>query len=386
MSLAENFFRFATERHELIGSLEGARVRYAWLNTAGAQTKHSFNMNNTSDEELERLKTEVDAWFQESGEAAKSTLAGLKESAQTLTQEGIAAADVSVESVEDLLDTVTKAAQEWQKRTQDEQKRRKDKASAVEKFIQDDAKLLQWCRQERSNFEAQREPAHQQEFCHSLLMNCGTVEENLKVIWQMGTPLLPDREVEKALVEINEVWLYLQLFAFEQHQRLMYEIHPTAKLEDEVRTFADFTTRLEAYLDTVGERAEEDLVRQCKDLKRDLQEHANLPQQLKDFATRMEAIRANYKAFRQHVLAKLTFITDDDSRPEDRAAARQLEYAEKTAEIRAWGNSQGGESAETWKGLHEKVTGLRELVAQQLAALTATADPSPQQDEGDEQF
>eukprot|EP00662_Eupelagonemidae_sp_cell21_P036691 gene36691-61196_t len=78
---------------------------------------------------------------------------------------------------------------------------------SVEEFLQKDAKLLQWCRQERTNLEAApraRHPNHVQEFCASLIQhgrpsNIGTMDDNFNHLADMAETLLPNKEVEKAL-------------------------------------------------------------------------------------------------------------------------------------------------------------------------------------------
>eukprot|EP01062_Namystynia_karyoxenos_P032392 TRINITY_DN23883_c0_g1_i1.p2 TRINITY_DN23883_c0_g1~~TRINITY_DN23883_c0_g1_i1.p2 ORF type:complete len:565 (+),score=285.70 TRINITY_DN23883_c0_g1_i1:105-1799(+) len=397
---ASRFWEFTQRRDDLVEQLERLSVLLQWYNSAGAQdAKRSFDLAGESTEALQGHIQALSADSVVVAGAENVELGPLREQAEAVQQEarGLSgsawAAELGADSCAELWRAVEKAKDDWLAICQAEVKRRGDKSAAVDRFMQDDAKLLQWCRQERSNLEALQEASHQQEFCASLLQNISTMDDNFQHLYQMGTPLLPDREVEKALVEVNEVWLFLQLYAYELQMRLMYEIHPTAKLEDEVREFAGWTAKLQTFLAGGSGSLKETLNlpaisgdthtyrQRCRELINDLNTFSALPQQLADFAGRMEGIRANYRSFRQHVLGRLTFLSDLDSRAEDRAAARRQEYAEKTAEIRSW--DQGQQGGESWKALHEKVLGLKQLLQRQIAACKAAA---PAEAEGQEDF
>ena len=259
---------------------------------------------------------------------------------------------------------VKKEVETWSGILNTEDKRRVDMQGRLEKFMRDDAKLLQWCRQERTNMEAQSEPHHVQEFCASLIQNIGTMEENFSHLGDTGEALLPNKMVERALVEVNEVWLNLQINAYERQRHIMLEIHQKSKLENEVRAFSNFSTKLKLFFqetihvlqiptDHESIQVVAPVLKQCKQLLEQFTPHALLADHLADFSLRMEHIRDNYNLLRKTVFSKLTFLSTDRRVVDEVSTQRREEYLSKVDEIRSWlkVHSEG----ENWGSIHGKV-------------------------------
>ena len=259
---------------------------------------------------------------------------------------------------------VKKNADTWESIVEEESRRRNDMKSTLEKFMKDDAKLLQWCRQERTNMEAQTEPHHVQEFCASLIQNIETMEENFAHLGDTGEALLPNKMVERALVEVNEVWLNLQINAYERQRHIMLEIHEKLKLENEVRAFSNFSTKLKKFLeetirvleipdDIDSKQVVAPVLKQCRQLLSEFAPHALLSDHLSDFSLRMERIRDNYNVLRKTVFSKLTFLSTDRRTVDEVSSQRREEYVSKINEIKAWLKAHS--DGESWESIHSKV-------------------------------
>src|SRR5262249_27779565 len=145
-------------------------------------------------------------------------------------------------------------------------------------------RLLLWCRQQKTNLDAMVEADHVQEFCASLLNNFPTMEENFTVLLEIAEPLLPSPAIQEARLEANEVWLNLQISAYERLRHTLLEIHPKSKLEDEVREFsgystavseffAEFTRLLATPSDAESQQFVRPVVEQCNVLKEQFAAH-----------------------------------------------------------------------------------------------------------------
>ena len=266
--------------------------------------------------------------------------------------------------VTEVLSQVKRSAATWETILTQEEKRRSDMKGTLEKFLKDDTKLLQWCRQERTNMEAQTEPHHVQEFCASLILNIETMEENFAHLGDTGEALLPNKMVERALVEVNEVWLNLQITAYERQRHIMLEIHQKSKLENEVRAFSGFSTKLKKFLeetirvltlptDNESIQVVAPVLQQCRQLLNEFSQHALLADHLSDFSLRMERIRDNYNILRRTVFSKLTFLSTDRRTVDEVSGQRREEYMSKIGEIKAWLKAHS--DGESWESIHEKV-------------------------------
>eukprot|EP00759_Apiculatamorpha_spiralis_P031260 PhF_6_TR32973/c0_g1_i1/m.48543 len=229
--------------------------------------------------------------------------------------------------------------------------------TAKREFLDESAKLLQWCRQMKTDLEALIEPDHIQKFCALLENNYSTMEENFDTLCEMGRVILPDSQVEKALIECNEVWLNLQIFAHEVLQHTLLEIHARSKLEDEVRAFAGYSTRFNQLLkevkdmlslpqDEESKEVVKAILSQTENLQRDFTPHLLLADHLRDFSLRMECIRDNYSNLRRTVFGRLTFLSQQHLPLLNTSHRRRDEYVARMKDLKTWVEKKDlGESA-----------------------------------------
>lgn len=346
--MATVFAGFQDTKREIVSDLEKAKARFSfYLSESSADgAVQGFSLADLSTEEVEGLKQDVNDWIeQQSGDDSVQRLGAQREELLAL---GWPSEFCDVASEQALSATVDDLAARWKKRIETSVSAREGE---VAKFLRDDAKLLQWCRQERTNLEALKEPHHVQEFCASLIQNIGTMDDSFNFLAQKGQLLLPSREIAKALVEVNEVWLNLQLYAYERQTHIMLEIHQRSKLEDEVRAFAGFPQKVDGWLDSVKQTLEipEDSVsksvvreplEECKSLKRELEKFGGFGDRVHEFSTRMESLRDNYATLRRSVLSRLTFMASERRTVSDLAEQRKREFVDRCDELRTWVTQQ----------------------------------------------
>jgi hypothetical protein len=251
----------------------------------------------------------------------------------------------------------------------------------IKEFESERKRLLVWCRQQKTNLDAMVEPDHVQEFCASLLSNFPTMEENFSVLLEVAEPLLPNADVQNALVETNEVWLNLQVSAYERLRHTLLEIHPKSKLEDEVREFSAYSRRAGEFLDefsrllsTPSDAESQSFVQpvvQAGEALRDrFPAHEGLASHLRDFSQRMECLRESYNSLRRAVFSRLTFLSS--SVPALMTSMRRKEeYVARMKELKRWIDvkSQG----ESWKDIHQRVLAIRELIEKERQTLASEA-------------
>eukprot|EP01012_Entosiphon_sulcatum_P000801 TRINITY_DN1013_c0_g1_i1.p1 TRINITY_DN1013_c0_g1~~TRINITY_DN1013_c0_g1_i1.p1 ORF type:complete len:1118 (-),score=182.22 TRINITY_DN1013_c0_g1_i1:21-3374(-) len=264
----------------------------------------------------------------------------------------------------------------------EEDHRRKVHAQRVTEFFSRIDRFIQWCRTQYANLEALHDPDHIQQFEASLQNNISQMESNLQVVTEMGEALLPDKSVEDGLLEAAEVWLQLQVYAYEKLQQTLLEIHHNSKLEDEVRNFAAYSRRVKKFLVDIeklfGMQLDEEsrsivrpAMQQCRDLQHDFGPHNLLTDHLADFSLRMECIRDNYAHLKAAVLSKLTFVTRRMASAEA-SYARQKEFDQCIERLTDWVHTShrrreapsitfGG-----WAPLQKQVDALQALVQQEL--------------------
>jgi hypothetical protein len=217
-----------------------------------------------------------------------------------------------------------------------------------------------------------------QEFCATLLDHSPAMEANLVVLLEMAEPLLPSPVVQAALLEANEVWLNLHIAAYERLRKTLIEVHERAKLEDEVRAYAGYSTQARDYVESLlkllgdpatAESAEllRDFIKDAKDIKNELNgTHGALTAQLRDFALRMEGFRDNYANLRRAVFARLTFLASAVPTLST-SARRKEEYRERMQSLQRW--VQAKSRGESWSDIRKRVEKLRVMVADEKAAM-----------------
>eukprot|EP00754_Rhynchopus_humris_P051091 Rhum_TRINITY_DN9333_c0_g1::Rhum_TRINITY_DN9333_c0_g1_i1::g.33036::m.33036 len=361
---------------DVLMALESHRVTFAHRCTAPKPGGHGFDLQRLDQAEFEKLTEELQKWTEEEVPALTAELESLEATKAELIKSGWPEENADIYEASEVFAQVKKNADTWEGIVEEESRRRNDMKSTLEKFMKDDAKLLQWCRQERTNMEAQTEPHHVQEFCASLIQNIETMEENFAHLGDTGEALLPNKMVERALVEVNEVWLNLQINAYERQRHIMLEIHEKLKLENEVRAFSNFSTKLKKFLeetirvleipdDIDSKQVVAPVLKQCRQLLSEFAPHALLSDHLSDFSLRMERIRDNYNVLRKTVFSKLTFLSTDRRTVDEVSSQRREEYVSKINEIKAWLKAHS--DGESWESIHSKVMRIQQIIDRQLA-------------------
>mmetsp|Transcript_33130 Transcript_33130/g.38554 ORF Transcript_33130/g.38554 Transcript_33130/m.38554 type:complete len:474 (-) Transcript_33130:82-1503(-) len=331
-----------------------------------------------------KMQSDTDVTFCDEGGALQNKLQSLKSALSALNAETAAlsrnfvpVSELSVSSIETELDAVSALTSTASQALTAYKVKKETVKDGVQEFDNERKRLLLWCRQQKTNLDAMTEPEHIQDFCASLLSNYPTMEENFNVLLEVAEPLLPNSDVQSALVETNEVWFHLQVSAFERLRQTLLEIHPKSKLEDEVREFSLYNRRVREFLDyfqrllaTPSDDESQSFVRpvvdQCRAISVNFPPHEPLTLQLREFAQRTEAMRESYSSFRRAVLSRLTFLAT--SAPALAASIqRKDEYMKRMGELKKWIDvkSQG----ESWRDIHQRVLAIRELIDKEQAAL-----------------
>ncbi|KAJ9467882.1 hypothetical protein DIPPA_20247 [Diplonema papillatum] len=380
------YAKLTEDKVKLTSTFEKYKVLFAHRNTAPRPHGHGYDLQRLEKAEFDQLVEEAKNWNETEINNIQSDLEDLEATRGKLLQTGWPEEHAEVSDTLDKFQQVKKAAETWNQILAVEDKRRKDMQSSLETFMLDDAKLLQWCRQERTNMEGQSEPHHIQEFCASLIRNIGTMEENFAHLAQKGEALLPNKMVERALVEVNEVWLNLQINAYERQRHIMLEIHKKSKLENEVRAFSSFSTKLKRFLEETIKVLEiptdhesilvvAPVLKHCRELLDEFKPHALLADHLSDFSLRMEHIRDNYNVLRRTVFSKLTFLSTDRRTVDEVSGQRREEYLNKVHEIKRW--VQAHSEGENWDSVHSKVKRVQEIVDKAIESGNTGDDDEP---------
>eukprot|EP00388_Colpodella_angusta_P000340 GDKJ01001267.1.p1 GENE.GDKJ01001267.1~~GDKJ01001267.1.p1 ORF type:complete len:220 (+),score=20.64 GDKJ01001267.1:32-661(+) len=208
------------------------------------------------------------------------------------------------------------------------------------------------------------------------------MDKNFQVLLDFTSQLPDDESLQKAMLECNEVWLNLQVSAYERMRHALLEVHPKSKLEDEVREFTSFTVEVLSFVQQVKElfsstndpdsdRFVRPVLEEADALLAEYGMHEGLPKQLQDFCTRMECLRESYSNLRRAVLSRLTFLTS--SVPALTASMRRKEeYVARMKDLKTWVEvkSQG----ETWSDIHRRIQSIKSLIEQEQASLSDTSE------------
>eukprot|EP01063_Lacrimia_lanifica_P024446 TRINITY_DN32351_c0_g1_i1.p1 TRINITY_DN32351_c0_g1~~TRINITY_DN32351_c0_g1_i1.p1 ORF type:complete len:553 (+),score=315.43 TRINITY_DN32351_c0_g1_i1:48-1706(+) len=381
---------------KVLTALESHKVVFAHRNTATKPHGHGYDLQRLEQPDFDKLKEDAATWMAKDLTQLEEDISELERIKKELIDAKWPEEAADIYDALENFNQVKNAANRWTEILEAEDRRRNDMQGTLQKFMKDDAKLLHWCRQERTNMEAQTEPHHVQEFCASLIQNIGTMEENFAHLGDTGEALLPNKLVERALVEVNEVWLNLQVNAYESQRHIMLEIHQKSKLENEVRAFAHFSTKLKRFFeetikvlqiptDSESIQVVAPVLSQCRKLLEEFAPHSLLADHLSDFALRMEHIRDNYQVLRQTVFSKLTFLSSDRRTVDEVASQRREEYLSKVAEIDQWLKLHT--EGENWESIHTRVRRIQNMIEKQLAGPVeepAKEEPAPKEEEEEE--
>jgi hypothetical protein len=287
-------------------------------------------------------------------------------------------ATLKVDDVKELLTKVQGQKDSLLEKVEGEKTRKTAFDDNYKEFDQERRRMLLWCRQQKTNLDSMVEVDDVQEFCASLLNNFGMMQENFSVLLDLAEGLLPSPLVQNALVEANEVWLNLQISAYDRLRHTLLEIHQKSKLEDEVRAFAaysqqardfleDFKQLLSAPTDSESLSLVQPVVEECGRLVADYdQHHSGLATQLSEFSMRMEGLRDNYGNLRRAVFSHLTFLAQ--TVPTLSASVhRKDEYLQKMTDLKKWVQVKG--QGESWGDVRGRVDKIRVMIEEEQKAL-----------------
>ena len=290
------------------------------------------------------------------------------------------AGDTTAKDVAALWDSLRNDANNMSVVAEEQKDRVAANEESVKEFEFERRRLLLWCRQQKTNLDAMVEPDHIQEFCASLLNNYTAMEENFSIIYERSLPLLPNNDIQAALLEVNEVWLNLQVCAYDRLRHTLLEIHHNSKLEDEVRAFSNYSQRAGAFLqdfsrllatptDADSKHVVKPVIDDCTALSKQFDAHKHLTEHLREFALRMECFRDNYQSLKRAVLSRLTFLAVTPTLATSQR--RKDEYISRMKELRGWVEvkSQG----ESWSDIHDRVVKIRDLIEQEQQSLNQPA-------------
>lgn len=300
---------------------------------------------------------------------------------QVAIERSVVCADLDVESVRDRWTQISHellpAARLAIQRVSEERAQTKDERDDLEN---ERSRLLVWCRQQKTNLDAVTEHDHVQEFCASLLGNVPSMEENFTVLLERAEPLLSDTDVQKSLLEANEVWLNLQVSAYERLRHTLLEIHPKSKLEDEVREFSGYSAKIGLFFDHFAQllsspsddesqKFVKPVLEECDKLRADFSSHSQLSNGMLEFSQRMECLRESYASLRRAVLSRLTFLAS--SVPALATSMRRKEeYVARMKDLKKWIEIKN--QGESWKDIHQRVLSIKSLIETEQAALAET--------------
>lgn len=344
----------------------GSILRRDVFNAAGAYTRKDLRYAELTD-----AFAFADGWATFADETQKS-LTQLQADAKKFADEG---ADVaSTEVAERTFQEAKKAFAAHSKAIVREQCRRAGAEAAVKALIKDQEKLLQWCRQQRSTLEGLQDPEHIQEFCTSFQNNIAAMETNFLVLMEAAEPLVPNVEVEKALIEVSEVWLSLEVFAFEKLRGTLLDAHMRSNLENEAKLWADYSLRLNKFLrdaeglleisDEESQAVTKPVLESCRGLLLDHDAHLIIVEHLADFSLRDECIKDHYSAIRRTVFSKLTLLTQSFLGRFE--YPRKQEYTDRLAELTDWVECKA--QSDAWKQLLSRVDRMRGLIEENEAS------------------
>ncbi|KPI87751.1 hypothetical protein ABL78_3160 [Leptomonas seymouri] len=258
---------------------------------------------------------------------------------------------------------------------------RADRDEKLKSFYAECTKLTTWCRQQLVNLEAMQEPDHVQEYCATLVENYPTMSSNFAVLLDSVREFVQANivPVHKALLETEEVWLYLQVSTLERLSKTLYEIHPKSPLDVEVAKYANYPERAAKFLQDLdrflhaqrnGQVGADDfdaLQRGCDDVRTILTgEFAGLSKDVHSFAQRANTLRQGYQCFREAILSRLTYISPAANIVVE-SKRRQDEFEDCVRELKAW--AAEASRGESWRDIYSKISEIKSLIKSEQDAV-----------------
>ncbi|CAC9550012.1 hypothetical protein CGC20_28940 [Leishmania donovani] len=367
----EAFVAYAKELSELHDHLSLARAVFK-----AVLTKRLEDIRDDRLSQQDKRFTDPKSW-----DAKKGALERMLQSLRTKTAQLQLSAKTYLDEDEALFLEVMNLATEAGDHVRRGDAMREARDEKLKVFYAECAKLTGWCRQQLTNLEAMQEPDHVQEYCATLADNYPTMSNNFAVLFNsvqeyVQANLIP---VHKALLEAEEVWLYLQVSTLERLSKTLFEIHPKSPLDVEVEKYASypehaakFLQDLERYL--AAQRSQQDELaeldsahKECQEVLHTLSgEFAELPSEVHAFAQRAQALRLGYQCFREALLQRLTYISPAASTVVE-SKRRQEEFENCVRELKSW--AAEASHGESWRDIYSKIVEIKQMIKSEQASL-----------------
>lgn len=250
-----------------------------------------------------------------------------------------------------------------------EGQRRRTYDAALKSFMADHAKLMQWCRQRLASLSGLQQSEHIQEFCASFRNSTGVMGSNLLVLLESSAALVPNAEVERALLDISDTWLGLETFAYERLRTTLLEQYGKSNIEAGGRAWPEYSKKLinclgeaQRLLNETNDASSAKLLaslrESCAQLIQDHDAHLLIVEHLADFSVREECLTDHYRVLRAMIFSRLTMLCQ--SFATGHGFPRRAEYADCVAEASAWVESKA--KSDAWQGMLERVEHIRLII------------------------
>jgi len=352
--------KFVQERAALY---DDVKLTQAWFEFGASLTPSELREAHGG--VVDPLFANAAAWVDKKDKAASSATHLHSESA-FLATEGCEAVDVTAlnSALTDTNALFEKHSAAWLR----EMGRRKDYDRLLVEFQADHAKLMQWCRQQVATLRGMTANEEIQEFCASFHSNTQVMEANFLVLLEMSEALLPNATVEKQLCDVAEVWLSLEMFAFDKLRSTLLDLHSRSGLDNETRSWPAYSRKLKTFLgdaerlllasDEASRQVVAPLLDSIRQLQADHDAHLLIVEHLADFGLREECIRDHYNSIHKSIFSKLTLLTQ--SFPGLFTYARKQEYTDRMAELGDWIECKS--QSAPWKEMLARVDRMRRLI------------------------
>jgi hypothetical protein len=258
--------------------------------------------------------------------------------------------------------------------------RRREYGESVAEFLRNQNKLVQWCRQQRSALESIKDADQIQEYATSFQNNVTVMETNFLVLMELSEPLVPNASVEDALREVTDVWLHLEIFAYEKLRATLMDQHMESGLQTECKMWMEYSGGLRKFLldaqrllqmptDDESKALTQPVLEFCTALVGEHDAHSTIVEHLSDFSVREDCLKEHYAAIRRTVFSKLTLLTQSFHTVHN--YPRKQEYTDRLAELTDWVECKSQGNA--WKQLLSRVAKMRQLI-EENEAIHGTAE------------
>ena len=252
--------------------------------------------------------------------------------------------------------------------------RRRYYDESVEELRASQQRIVLWCHQQRSSMEGLRDPEHIQEFINSFQGNIAVMETNFLVLMELAEPLLPNETVQKLMIDATEVWLGLEVYAFERLNSTVVQQHVESGLEADATAWVDNSERIREFLegaqrllemptDDESKSLTEPVLATCAGILEDFDAHNIIVQHLSDFSVREKCLKDYYDAIRRTIFSKITLSTQVYNGQYN--FDRKQEYMDRLAELSDWVQCKSQSGA--WRSLLDRVDKMKMLIEENEA-------------------